>query len=357
MMHWETPWALGLLALVPLLAWRLFRKRRARDGGAILLPDAELAAALPRGWRSRLLGVLPVLRLVAVSLLIVALARPQLGTGRVKTSTEAVAIQIVVDRSGSMNEPMMFGGSQSTKIDVVKRVLAEFVLGDKRELKGRPNDMIGLVTFAGIPETLCPLVQDGKAVVELAQTIRLALRGPDAGTAIGDGLALAAARLKQEEETQSTDGGKTADGQPATKIKSKVIVLLTDGSNNRGEREPLEAAAMAAEWGIKVYTIGIGGGEAVPTRGFFGDVVRMQSDFDEPTLQRIAQMTGGIYRRAQDAEALRKVYAEIDALEKTTVQTTQFTDYDEQFMPLAMTGGGLLLLELVLATTFLRRLP
>jgi Ca-activated chloride channel family protein len=350
--HLAYPWALALLVLVPIVTWRRYARNRSP---ALAFPGLAAAPALPAGWRARAVAALPALRAVALAALVMALARPQHGIGRVIADTEAVAIQLAVDRSGSMAEPMQFEGRPAAKIDVVKRVLADFVLGDGRDLKGRPYDLIGLTAFAGIAETMCPLVRDGRMVVESARTIRLAMQGPDAGTAIGDGLALAVARLCPEEAGGA--GGASEEGGAGTRIRSRVVVLLTDGRNNRGDRDPLEAAALAAQKGIRVHTIGIGGGAAPAGRGgVFGDLLRMD-DLDEPTLERIAQTTGGIYRRATDAEALRRVYEEIDALEKTKVRTTEFTDYRERFAPLAAAAAAALLVEALLAGTVLRRVP
>ncbi|MBX3359013.1 MAG: VWA domain-containing protein [Phycisphaeraceae bacterium] len=344
MMRFESPWALLLLALVPLV---IYLARRPGRTAALLLPTARLAAMSGRTWRTRLMPALWLLRAAAVALLVVAIARPQLGSGRVQTSTDAVAIQLVVDRSGSMAEPMLYQGSAARRLDVVKHVLTGFVEGNGRGLKGRAADLVGLVSFGSLAETVCPLVRDPKALVDLIDSIQIPTTRAEGQTALGDGLALGAARLQRAEEDLKRRQ-ETGAGDSVT-IKSKVIVLLTDGAQTPGlgDHMPIEAAQMCADWGIRVYTIGIGARE-----GFFD-----LREFDEPTLQRIAQMTGGVYRRAQDGDALERIYAEIDSLEKTRVQTFEYTDYEERFTTFAAAAAAALAAQVLLSATVLRRLP
>ncbi len=357
--RWETPWALGVLPLC-LVAWVLLRtlSRRAPAGG---LSAVSNIASLPRTLRQRLVWFPVAARWAGLALLAVGLARPQLGVGRVETSAEAVAIQLVVDRSGSMNQYMEVDGALQSRIDAVKRVLSDFLLGDGKELSGRPSDLVGLVTFARFAETSCPLVRDPRTLTQLVQAIETAQARYEDGTAIGDGLALAAARLKRAEDelkNRQRRGERGGSGQDALTIKSKVIILLTDGDNNAGEADPIEAARLAAEWGIKVYTIGIGaGGDSFQVvRTPLGEQrVRVPSNVDESVLQRIAELTGGVYHRAQDGAALRQVYAEIDRLEKSSVTTLEYTDWQEKFVFPASAGGVLISLSLLLGSTWLRR--
>lgn len=353
-LHFAAPWALLLIILVP---FAMFFARRLRTPVRPSLPTASSLPALPKSVRQRLLPLIPIARFIGLSLMLIALARPQLGIGRVQTSTDAVAIQIVVDRSGSMKYEMELDGQLLTRLDVVKRVLKDFLTGNQRDLTGRSADLIGLVAFARYAETLCPLVRDPHAVSDLAQSMNPASQRYEDGTAIGDGLSLAAARLHTAEKDLA---GRT-NGQSANqiRIKSKVVILLTDGEQNAGERTAEEAAAVAKDWGIRVYTIGIGAGtEAYQTISspLFGERrVAVPSGIDEASLTAAAESTGGKYYRAQDGEALRAIYSEIDRLEKTTVRTTEFTDFDERYAPLAVAGLAVVCLELLLGSTWLRR--
>lgn len=349
----HSPWALALLILVPLVfVWA----RRRRPGPLPALSTTAGLAALPRTLRQRLLPLLPVLRAGAMVALILAIARPQLGTGRTITESESIAIQIVIDRSGSMAQEMEFDGVVMNRLDAVKLVLRDFLLGNPdRGLDGRPQDLVGLVTFARFAETVCPLVRDPGAVVQLVNAVDLVRYQQEDGTAIGDGLALAAARLHAAEK--DLQARTTRAEFENLRIKSKVVVLLTDGDNNAGEKDPIAAAELAAQWGIKVYTIGIGAGSTYRTlRTPFGEQrIPMSSDVDESALKRIAEITGGVYRRAQDGAALREIYKEIDRLEKSSVKTQEYVDYAEHFSAFALAGAALLALEALLAATWLRR--
>jgi Ca-activated chloride channel family protein len=371
---------LCLLVLAPLAWWWMRRAGWSRGGiragsragkavAGLPLPTLAVAPALPRSWRVRMLALVPLLRALAVVGLVVALARPQFGEGRVVTNVDAVAIQVVVDRSGSMRQQMEFGGSIMSRLDVVKRVLRAFVLGDGRTLEGRTGDLVGLIAFAGAAETLTPLVRDPQAVVAACDAIDPATERWEDGTAIGDALSLAAARLRRIEEQarqRSADARRqAADAQPQDQqalmssepitIRSKVIVMLTDGRNTAGERLPEQGAALAKQWGIKVHVVGIGGDQAFRQRG--GSFVAIPSDMDEETLRAIADTTGGIYRRADTGEALAKIAAEIDALEKTSVERTEFVDYRERFGVPALVAAACAGLEALLAAFFLRRAP
>lgn len=352
--RWESPWALAIIPLLVLAAIFLSRSSlRAPCGG---LSSVEGLSALPRTLRQRLAWFPGAACWLGMGLLVVAMARPQLGIGRVETSAEAVAIQLVVDRSGSMNQYMEVDGALVSRMNAVKSVLRDFLLGDGEELSGRPSDLVGLITFARFAETACPVVRDPRTLTELIETVETAQARYEDGTAIGDGLALAAARLKRTED--ELKNRQRSSASPELTIKSKVIVLLTDGDNNAGEADPIDAARLAAEWGIKVYTIGIGAGadSFQVLRTPIGEQrVRVPSNVDEGTLKRIAELTGGAYHRAQDGEALRAVYREIDRLEKSSVSTVEYTDWQEKFILPASAGGALLALGLLLGSTWLRR--
>ncbi len=353
-MRFETPWAFLLLLLIPLPVYlSLFRRGRA----AFQFSSTKHAAASGRSLRQRLAFLPTLLRVLAMVLFVVALARPQKGGERVREVSEGVAIEMAVDRSSSMGAEMTYGGEQMNRLDAVKRVFEEFVAGNSGGLDGRPNDLIGLVSFARYPETNCPLTLGHGALSRFLDSVHLAQpRGPEDGTGIGDAIVLAAARLKKAEETlakQLEGGAKNYD------IKSKIIILLTDGQHNCGKRMPLDAAQQAAEWGIKIYTIGVGGGESFTTvQGPFGSFkVPAQSDLDEQTLTGIAEKTGGKYFQAQDAQSLRAVYEEIDKLEKTSVEAVRYVNWREYFVPFAVGGLLLLVVEVLLSTTVFRKVP
>ncbi len=355
-MIFHSPWAFALLVVVPVLVWVSARRGRR---GAIVFPSTVVLDGVPRGVRSRLMWLVPMSRAVGMSLLVVALARPQFGVGRVQTTTDAVAIQVVIDRSSSMRQEMEFDGRYATRLDVVKSVLREFAMGNTSSggtLAGRPNDLMGLITFARQAETACPLVRDPATLTELVSTVPFARSREEDGTAIGDGLALAAARLRKAEEeflARPENAGKELN------IKSKIVILFTDGDNNAGERLPMEAAQLAAEWGIKVYTVAIGAGQGYQVIDFFGEKRRVptRGTVDTKLLEEVASVTGGESYSADDAGAMRRMYEEIDRLEKTSVETVEYTDYQERFVPWALAGGSVLMLELVLVSMLLRRLP
>jgi len=297
-----------------------------------------------------------LLRLAALVLLIVCLARPQIGLERVRDVSKGVAIEMVADRSGSMGAEMEFGGERLTRLDVVKRVFEEFVSGNGKDLKGRPNDLVGMIAFARYPDTVCPLTLAHGALSRFLDSVKLVRRRNEDGTSIGDALALAAARLNTADETLARQR-KEAKGDYT--IKSKVIILLTDGQNNAGRRGPRESAKLAKSWGIKVYAIGIGGRESVRTvRTPLGEYkVPMGPGVDEDALREIADLTGGIYRLAEDAESLRAIYKEIDRLERTEIESLRFLDYREVFASFALGVLALLFVEIVLAGTVFRKIP
>ena len=246
-MELYSPWALLLLLVIPFLGYLMLRKKRV---AAVKFPSLIDMRRCPVSWRLRFRPLLVVARLLCLALLILALARPRKGTVLAETSTEGVAIETVVDRSGSMNTEMDYYGEKMNRLEVVKRVLGDFVEGDAKELRGRTGDLIGLVTFARYADTVCPLIPTHTVLAEfLKKTEIVNLRSED-GTAIGDAIALAAARLrKAEEEIQRRNAEMGFRGEDETgqskrasfEIKSKAIILLTDGQNNRGQYSPLEA--------------------------------------------------------------------------------------------------------------------
>jgi Ca-activated chloride channel family protein len=351
-MHFDSPWAFLILLAVPaLIYWR----RRRRQRGSLRFSSARNAMRSGRSLRQRLLATPLALRIAALGLLAVALARPQKGVERVRDTSKGVAIMMVVDRSSSMGAEMEYRGERLDRLEAVKRVFAEFVEGNRDDLPGRPNDLIGMVAFARFPDTICPLTLAHGALSRFLEGVKLVRLRAEDGTGIGDALALAAARLKTAEETLAQ---QVEDESRTYEIKSKVLILLTDGQHNCGKRTPDEAAQLAKEWGIKIYAIGVGG-ESVARRGdIFGDFFRLAGPtVDLAPLKALSDATGGVARMATDAESLRAIYKEIDQLEKSEVESVRYLDYRELFTPFALAALALLFVEAGLSCTVFRRIP
>lgn len=360
-MQLYSPWALLLLLILPVMAYLTRRKRRT---AAVRFPSLTDMKGTLISWRLKLRPLLKVTRFACLALLIIALARPRKGTEISEIATEGVAIEVVADRSGSMQTEMDYHGRKLNRLQVVKRVLAEFIKGDEKGLAGRSSDLVGLITFARYADTKCPLVHSHNVLLEFLKKTEIVMRAED-GTAIGDALALAAARLKKAEEeierrrAQLGITDEKAEDESGFKIKSKVIILLTDGRNNTGQYSPLEAAQLAKEWGIKIYTVGIGSAQAYTTiRTMLGTYkVPTQDNIDEGLLKAIAENTGAFYGRAGDAKTLHNIVKKIDSLEKTKVKSVQYTQYAEHFGPWTMTAVLLLAGEMLSGCTIFRKIP
>lgn len=345
-MRLANPEALWLLALLPLvLAWSVRPRRR----GAAQFSSVAAAGPLPAGWAVSGPALLAALRLAVLALLIVALARPQTGEATEHSHTDGLAIQLVLDNSYSMRtRDYDLGDEAISRLDAVKHAVRLFVAGGEHGLKGRPNDKIGLITFARDPDVVCPTTLDHAAVLDALERIQLA---PPVGTNIGDALAWALDRLRHE---------------PA---KEKVIVLLSDGAHNVKEgMPPLEAAQLAADLKIKVYTIGAVGNrfgrpDPAQPRTLADLVRRMQGggaagdSVDEPMMQQIAERSGGQYYRATDTNGLLNIYQEIDRLETTRLQRTVRVRHREWFLLGVVPAVALLAVEQLLAATRLLRVP
>ncbi|MCA9279302.1 MAG: VWA domain-containing protein [Phycisphaeraceae bacterium] len=363
------PWALALLALALVPMITTFLRSRSRAAARFSMTDTTLA--LPVSWKVRLRWIPTLLMSLGVVSIVIALARPQEITGRTRSITEGVAMQLVVDRSGSMNEQMEYNKRVFSRYEVVKHLLNQFILGDdeadgqRGKLKGRPNDMIGLITFARYAQTVCPLVHDHETLAELiSQTETVDVKGLD-GTATGDAVALAAARLRAAEQelnsrnerrltkAQEQNASET-EAKPEFVIKSKVIVLLTDGATNAGSIELLAAAKQCAEWGIRIYAIGIGSPYAVIQTPFGEQRMRIGS-MDEESLRQAANITDGKYWLATDGSSLEDIYEQINALEQSKIETLSTADAEEQFMVFAQTGGVLLVVQSLLSWLVFRR--
>ncbi len=331
MFRFANPEYLVLLIFVPLIAYYYWRKGH-RLSGQVKFSTLKYMRNIPVSWRQRLRKNLYILRLLVITLIILGLARPQSGTRKQEITTEGIDIMMALDVSSSM---LAEDFKPKNRIEAAKKVADEFI-------KGRNNDRIGLVIFAGEAFTQCPLTLDYGVLMDLLNKVQVAPRDWD-GTAIGNGLATAVTRLKD------------------SKAKSKVIILLTDGRNNAGEIDPLTAAQIAQTFNIRIYTIGAGtrGSALYPVDDpIFGRrYVNMPVEIDENLLQRVAAQTGGKYFRATDTEKLRQIYQEINEMEKTKIQVKEFTKYKELYVNYAGAGLLLLLLELLLAHTWLRKLP
>ncbi|NMA47722.1 MAG: VWA domain-containing protein [Lentisphaerae bacterium] len=356
MIRFETPWAL-LALLVPLLLWLWRHRSRWRRAALAFSSTTHARQAAAQSWRARLLWLPGALRTLALLLLALALARPQAGREQIRDVSQGIAIAMVLDRSGSMRQEMDFEGRLVNRLDVAKEVFSRFVFGDGKKLRGRPTDLIGMLAFARYADTICPLTLSHGTLRPFLDTIQLVIGGSsEDATAIGDALALAAARLHTAEETLKRQLGKDKD---VYKIKSKVIILLTDGENNVG-RQVEDGAALAAKWGIKIYAIGIGGGEGyqvVQTPLGRYKMPLASPGMNTRPLEAAAAKTGGLFRMANDAASLLDVYREIDELERSDVESIRFVDYRELFTPLVLAALLLLTLELVLNCTWLRRIP
>jgi Ca-activated chloride channel family protein len=340
-MRFANPEAFLLLPLVPLALWWSLRPRQR---GAARFSGLRLAGRLPLGWAVLGPVALAALRGAAVALVIVALARPQTSSATERSYGDGIAVQLVIDNSYSMrNRDYDLGSESISRLDAVKHAVRLFVEGGDHGLTGRPNDKIGVITFARDPDVVCPLTLDHKAVLDAVGDIQLA---PPVGTNIGDALAWALDRLR------------------ADPTKQKVVVLLTDGSNNVKEgMPPLEAAQLAADFKIKVYTIGAVGNRASAPKTA-ADLLReargpryVGDSVDEPLMEQIAARTGGKYYRATDTDGLANIYQEIDRLETTRLETTVQVAHREWFLAALLPALALLLLERGLAATRLLRIP
>lgn len=353
-MHLHSPWA--LLLIFPLIAVLMLRKKTVKRA-TVRFSSVKNAARAGRSLRIRLSWLPMALRTLAVLCLILAAARPQTGREKVREVSKGVAIEMVVDRSGSMQAEMDYGGGEKTRLDVVKKVFSDFVLGNNSDLPGRPNDLVGMIAFARYPETVCPLtLAHGALPLFLKQTKIVTLKSED-GTAIGDALALAAARLDTAEKTLA--GAQKEKKKKTYEIKSKIIILLSDGENNCGKMSPEDAATLAKKWGIRVYTIAIGGGESMASVQTPFGIYKMpiSAPVDTSGLQKIAEITGGLFKKADNAESLTDIYKQIDKMEKSEIESVRYVDYHENFVIVVLLGLFLLGLEVLISTTYFRRLP
>ncbi len=328
-MHFASPYYLWLLTLlVPMIGYYVWRTLQ--GGAAIRISSVAGVVRAPKTVRYYLRHLPFALRAAAFALLVVALARPQDVEQNVRTNTEGIDIMLAIDVSGSM----LARDFKPDRITAAKEVAGSFIAH-------RYGDRIGLVAFAGEAFTQSPLTTDQSTLQTLLARIRSGLI--EDGTAIGNGLATAINRLRESE------------------AKSKFIILLTDGVNNRGEIAPLTAAEIAKAQGIRVYTIGVGteGMAPYPAIDMFGNItfVNQKVEIDEKTLTAISDMTGGKYFRATDKAKLKAIYDEINQFEKSKVEVTEHVSYHELYLAWVLAALGLLLAEFLLANLVLKRIP
>ncbi len=316
-----------LLFLIPYIIWYIMKGRK--SGASLQVSDTKVYAKTPKTLKIYLLHLPFLLRICTFVLIVLILARPQSTNSWKDSETEGIDIMMCLDTSTSM----LAEDIKPNRIQAAEDVAANFI-------SGRPNDNIGLTLFAGETFTQCPLTIDHAVLLNLFQSIRAGML-PD-GTAIGMGLANAVSHLKN------------------SKAKSKVIILLTDGSNNMGDISPLTAAEIARTYGIRIYTIGVGSnGTAaypVPVGGTI-QYITLPVEIDEKTLNQIASTTDGIYYRATSRSKLEKIYQEIDKMEKTKLNVKSFKKRTEEYQPFAILALLCVLLEILLRQTVLKKLP
>lgn len=316
-----------LLLLIPVIFWYVWELHK--SDASLQISSHQNLKNFPKSKKLKFFHLPFVLRVLAITTLIVAIARPQASNSWRTESTEGIDIMLALDISGTM----MAEDLKPNRLEASKDVATEFILS-------RPNDNIGLVIFSGESFTQCPLTTDHAVLVNLFKGVQYGMI--EDGTAIGLGLANAVNRIKD------------------SKAKSKVIILLTDGSNNRGDIAPITAAEIAKTFGIRVYAIGVGshGVVNIPVQTPVGiQYQQMESEFDEKSLKDIAELTGGQYFRATDNSKLRSIYQEIDQLEKTKIRVNEYSKKSEEFFIFSLLAFLFLISEILVRNTVLRKIP
>ena len=316
-----------LLLLIPLIVGYVLSRKKA--DASLQISDASVYADAPKSYKNYLIHAPFILRMLALALLIMVLARPQTTNSWQTSEMEGIDIMLAIDVSTSM----LAEDLKPNRLEAAKQVAADFI-------NGRPNDNIGITLFAGESFTQCPLTVDHTVLLNLIKDVQCGLI--EDGTAIGMGIANAVSRLKE------------------SKAKSKVVITLTDGTNNRGDISPLTAAEIAKSFGIRVYTIGVGTNGMAPYPYQVGGTVQyvnMPVEIDEKMLSEIASITQGNYFRATSNSKLEEVYQEIDKLEKTKLSVRQFSKRDEKYEWFALAALFCILLEVLLRNTILKKIP
>ncbi len=321
-----------LLLLIPYVLWYCLYRKHATP--TMRMSDTHAYLAVGKSWRTRLIHLPMVLRMLTFTMLVLILARPQTHHSWGTRTVEGIDIMLAMDVSTSM----LAEDLRPNRMEAAKDVAAEFI-------SGRPDDNIGLTIFAGEAFTQCPMTNDHQSLLNLLHNVRtdIAARGLiEDGTAVGMGLANAVSRLKD------------------SKAKSKVVILLTDGSNNRGDISPLTAAEIAKSLGIRVYTVGVGTNKVarypMPVGGTV-QYINVPVEIDTKTLSEIARTTDGKFYRATNTDELKQIYQDIDTLEKTKFDVKKFSKRNDAYQPFAVIAILALLLEILLRLTILRRIP
>ena len=329
-----------LMALVAPLAFVV----ASRSTSAVRFSSLRTPDRAARTWRVRLSRLPAVLMAIALVSFAVALAGPRTPNAETKVSSEGIAIMAVIDRSGSMHaRDLVKDDLSADRLAVVKDVFREFVLGGELA-RGRPDDMIGLISFAGYADSLCPLTLDHGNLASMVDDLQIVQQRAEDGTALGDGLALAVERLRRSQ------------------ANSKIVILLTDGVNNAGAIDPEKAAELAVSQNVKVYCIGAGtdGLAPFPSVDPFTGRRYLKPTYvqiDEETLEAIAEATGGLYFRATDSEGLADVYAEIDRLERTKISEIRYLQYTEYYTVFVVVGLSLTAFAAIADSSLFRTLP
>ncbi|MBN1466019.1 VWA domain-containing protein [candidate division KSB1 bacterium] len=332
MFRFANPHFLLLLIVLPLMVyWYLRTLRMKRSAATLRYSNLGIIKKLKSSTRKQLRHSLFIFRLLAIALLIIAFARPQSGQKESEVQTEGVDIILAMDISSSM---LAEDFKPKNRLETAKVVAADFI-------QGRKNDRIGLVVFAAQSFTQCPLTLDYGIVLRFLQEVEIGMI--EDGTAIGMAIGNCVNRLKD------------------SSAKSKVVILLTDGVNNRGELDPITAAKVAKTFDVRIYTIGAGkrGDALYPINDpIFGKrYQRVPVQIDEELLRQISAITDAQYFRATDKTSLEQIYAEIGEMEKTKIEVKEYTRYSELFLPYTLAALFLLLLEIILANTKFRKLP
>lgn len=316
-----------LLLLIPYIIWYILKRKK--NEATLQISDARVYAHTPKSYKIYLLHLPFALRIIALVMIILVLARPQSTDSWQNTEMEGIDIMLTIDVSTSM----LAEDLKPNRLEAAKDVAAAFI-------NGRPNDNIGLVLFAGETFTQCPLTTDHTVLLNLIHSVKTGMIQD--GTAVGMGLANAVSRLKDSQ------------------AKSKVIILLTDGTNNMGDISPLTAAEIAKQYGIRVYTVGVGtnGTAPYPYPTAMGiQYVNVPVEIDEKALTQIARITDGQYYRATSSSKLKEVYQEIDKLEKTKLNVKEFSKREEEYRLFALIAFLCILLEVLLRNSILKKIP
>ena len=316
-----------LLLLIPYIIWYILKHKKSE--ACLQISDARVYANTPKSYKNYLLHAPFLLRIIAFIMIIIVIARPQSTNSWKNSNIEGVDIMLAIDVSTSMLSEDL----KPNRLEAAKDVAAAF-------LNSRPNDNIGITLFAGESFTQCPLTVDHAVLLNMIHNIKCGL--VEDGTAIGMGIANAVSRLKD------------------SKAKSKIIILLTDGTNNQGDISPLTAAEIAKSFGIRVYTIGVGTNGTAPypvTVGSTVPYINIPVEIDEKTLTQIAATTDADYYRATSTSKLKDIYKEIDKLEKTKLSVKHFTKREERYQPFALVAFLCVLLDLLLSNSILKRKP